>query len=309
MPEPPPFSSPADRPAELPMSDDERVVAEAVERIGPARVRHCARNTFAHLRGAWRLHPVDSEMSLFRAITAEEEAASALIFALKQQRYPGAERLNPRNHNHKAAVWPIIEAMARGFVDKGIPKPNIAISRKGEPRIEVQIDLAALAGLDHPLWARPDHPFNVVIRSDEKGPFEVHRWERELAAIAAARGDTDIGTHISAEANLRNRILYASNDGIPAVRFEDSLLLRRLERVKWMLVTAIGILQTATFQLLAVQALEALLIALDRFEGDSFPFPEHAHPDVEHLDIEQQPDGSIMARVVSPKESGEASEA
>lgn len=90
------------RPAELPMSENNLAVESNTLRLR-GKIKHCTRNAYVNLRKSWTLHPVDSEMYLFRAITAEEEAATALMLALKKQHYPNAEQLNPRNHTHKAS--------------------------------------------------------------------------------------------------------------------------------------------------------------------------------------------------------------
>jgi hypothetical protein len=44
----------------------------------------------------------------FRAITGEEESVSAIYHALKRRRYNGADKLDPRNHLHKAALYPFL---------------------------------------------------------------------------------------------------------------------------------------------------------------------------------------------------------
>lgn len=239
-------------------------------------------------------------MSLFRAITAEEEAASALMLALRQQNYPGASRLNPKDHRHKSAIWPFLQAIGRGVREKGVVIPQMAISTQGEPRLELSIDISEAAG--QPLWATPDHPFNFVMHSDEKGPFEVHRWERELLAIASDKGFSDIRSHIAAEANLRNRILYSSHEGIPAVTFADDLLRTRLDHVTWVLVVTIGIVQTPEHQLFVVQGLEALLRALEQFEGEGYSFPAHGPPTSgPYLSLVEQSDGSMKLKMVAPQ--------
>lgn len=289
---PQPFVAPPDRPDTLPMGLELQTLADAVERIGPARARHSGRNAFNHLHKAWKLHPIDSEMSLFCALTAEEEAASALILALRQQRYPGAKLLDPQSHMHKGAIWPIIEAIARGHTDKGLPPPVISVSRKGRALVSVKIDIGPMIGHDGPYWAHSPDPFHFVLRSDENGPFETHRWTKELGQISGA--EQSIIDHIRTEANIRNRLLYATDKGMPGVEFPDASILLRLERVKWIMIAVIGILQTKTKQLLVVQALEALLMALRKFKGEGYEFPGF-EGEIQYLSIKQQPDGSFLS--------------
>ncbi|WP_137866785.1 hypothetical protein [Sphingopyxis sp. FD7] len=292
MPEPAKFKPAPDRPSTLPMDAQLVVLADAVERIGPARVRHSGRNAFNHLRKSWELHPVDAEMSYFRALTAEEEAASALILALRQQRYPGAKRLDPQIHAHKAAVWVILEAIVRGYTDKKMPRPQISIGKEGRPRIRIDVDIGPMIDSDGPYWVHSPDPFHTVIHSDEKGPFELHRWAKELAQIAGP--NKSIMRYVRELANNRNRVLYANEKGVPSIIFPDELILERLERVKWIMVVVIGVLQTKTLQLLVIQALEALLIAVERFEGEGFAFPQFDQS-AANLSIEQQPDGSFVS--------------
>lgn len=295
--EPPSFEPAPDRPKALPFGGELETLEAAVGRLGPVRVRNAGRSAFMHLRKAWVLHPVDSEMSLFRALTGVEEAASALILALKQQRYPGADRLNAQDHVHKAAIWPIIEAIIRGFVDKGVPRPQVLIKAKGRPQIRLEVDLGPLLGMDYLGVHSPD-PFHVVIHSDENGPFAVHRWGTELAQVAG--DEVDIEQHIRDAANLRNRILYAGEGGLPAVRFADDAILLRLAHVQWIMVATIGILQTKNHQFLVTQALETLLKTIRRFAGEDYAFPQYGPPQGPHLAFEQQADASLTARFVAP---------
>lgn len=267
------FEPPPDRPVELPMDEQHATLEQVVERLSPPRVRHAARNAFRNLRDAWKLHPFDAEISFFRAITAEEEAATALIVALKQQRYPNAYRLRERHHAHKAAVWPLIAAIRQGLHEKNVQPPHLALARTGRPRIEMSIDIGGPAGLDRPLWGRADHPFNFVMRSDKHGPFQVHDFEAEMQAIASGRGARDIREHVLREANARNECLYASDRGIPSVQFEDELILDRRARVTAILVATIGIMQTRMLQPFVVQCLAALLKAVEGSTRQSSTIP------------------------------------
>jgi hypothetical protein len=295
----PPFVPPPDRPAELPLDEIHLRLEEAVEKLKPPRIRNACRNALNHLRKAWLLHPVDAEMSLFCAITAEEEAATAMVRALNHQDYPNAERLKERHHPHKASIWPFVTAVADKMVEKNIPMPSVSLRIEGEPRIELSIDLASQAGLDYPLWGTPDEPFNFSMWSDRSGPFKPHDFSEELAAIAINKGAHDIEAYVASEANLRNVLLYASDQGIPSVAFEDSLLLGRRQRVTVMLVLTIAILQTKKHQLFLVQCLDALLRSVQRFDGDPADIPSL---DVtgERIELAEQLDGTMKLSHVQP---------
>lgn len=292
-----PFIPDDDRPKEIPWEAQNLAIENAIEKIRPPRVRHACRNAINHLRKAWRLHPVDSEMSLFCAITAEEEAATALIRALNEQKYPNAKLLNEKKHPHKASIWQFMLAINNIMIDKNIPMPNVGVSTDGAPRIELSIDIAAQAGLSFPMWGTPDEPFNWSLSSDRTGPFITHDFSEELAAIAAERGARNIESHVATEANLRNQILYASNEGIPSVEFKDALILDRRARVMVILTVTIAVMQTKQHQQFLVQCVTALLKAIQRFDEDMPDFPE-PDPSIPRIEMEEQAEGPMKASLV-----------
>src|SRR3712207_4928024 len=78
-----------------------------------SRARHRGRSAVHHRRRAWTPHGADDETFASRAAIAEEEDASTLIVSLQPKRHPGAGRLNLRDHPHKAALTPYLDAVAR----------------------------------------------------------------------------------------------------------------------------------------------------------------------------------------------------
>lgn len=294
-----PFIPDPDRPAELPLDDMHLRLEEAIEKLNPPRVRHACRSALNHLRKAWTLHPIDAEMSLFRAITAEEEAATAVIRALNVRKYPNAERLKERQHQHKAAIWPFVTAIADKLAEKNIAMPTMSLRVEGEPRIELSIDIAGQAGLEQQLWATPDEPFNWTFWSDRTGPVKPHDFSEELAGLASEKGARDIEAYVADEANRRNQLLYASDQGIPSVAFADSLLIGRRQRVTVMLVVTIAILQTKMHQLFLVQCLDALLRMVARFDGDPLDMPT-LDLTLPRLELAEQADGSMKASIIRP---------
>ena len=110
-----------DRATDIPLNDVEKILEDKLALL-PNMVGNRFRNAFKHLRKAWLLLPIDTEMSAFRAITAEEEAATALILALKMRQYPGADVLKYNNHVHKSAVFFIMRE-ANNFLAEGRKVP------------------------------------------------------------------------------------------------------------------------------------------------------------------------------------------
>ncbi|MBO9168420.1 hypothetical protein [Rhizobium sp. L245/93] len=280
-----------DRAGELPWEEKHEVAEEAINKLG-GRVRHCFRNAFVHLRRSWRLHPIDSEMSLFRAITAEEEAATALLLALKQRKYPGAEKLKPWEHAHKAAASPFLDAVGNLLADTGVPPPRLLINRGKRPMLSLSVNVAALTGAASPSFAVVDHPFNYVLTvGDEKS---AHMFDAQLQELATSRNETSIQKLVQNEANLRNMLLYASDGGIPEVSFNDSLILKKRDRVYRLAMLTIGILQTKQHQLFATQCLRAYLAILGHSLSDHIDVQKLKTPQGHHMTIAQQPDGTYV---------------
>lgn len=297
---PPPFEPEPDRPVDFPFSEFDLALEAAVHHLRSQRIRHAARNAFVHIRKAWTLHPIDSEMSLFCAITAEEEAATALIRALRLRKYPGASLLQPRSHAHKSAIWPVIAAVREGMRERKIIAPELGLSTKGPPRVELSVDFDKLVGAGKGnARAVLKEPLELVIRSDKGGPMKVETFASELDKLAKAAGADGIQGHIFAEANLRNRVLYASGAGVPAVTFHDDALKVRAFRVTAILIVVVAVLQTMRIQSFVVQCLEGLLVALELSAGLGYDYPESADDGRPFLQFTQQPDGWMKPSVVA----------
>jgi hypothetical protein len=65
--------------------DDFQLALEALSQKLAGRPRHSAANAFRTLRRAWKIAEIDPEIALFLAITAEEEAATALMVSLQSR--------------------------------------------------------------------------------------------------------------------------------------------------------------------------------------------------------------------------------
>jgi len=258
------------RPEELPLSEVQAEIEKAILKLN-GRIKSCGRSAYRHLRGAWKLHPIDSEMSLFRAITAEEEAATALILALKLRHYPGSDLLNHRDHLQKAAITPFLDAVNNLLAKFKLPPATLRLHQTDTPRFAVSLDTRAYLRGEEPLFGEPDEPLNFVMRKGNDNEAPVHCFEDELQEIATGRGLEDIVDFVRKEANLRNRLLYAEDGGYPTVSFPDATLLERLRRVTRALGLTIA-LQSPQQQLFAVQCLEAFLRALRKMNGNGYDF-------------------------------------
>jgi hypothetical protein len=267
------------RAEELPLAEYQLKIEEAVANL-KGHPRHCCRNAFSHLKRAWRLKPNDATMAAFQAITAEEEAASALLVSFKEKKYPGAARLNPRDHVHKSAVAYLVTSIEHLMASFDVPSPTVRLNvgdQSRKPSVSVHLNPKTF-GLKTPTGVHiiPDHPLNFSI-SDGNGVLE--RFEDELQKIATVGGKKDIVGFIEDAANLRNRLLYANGRGSPKADYNDLFLFERLRRVVILATLTIIIQQTDSHQLFAAQCLRAFLLALKRIETTDFlmevpPIPE-----------------------------------
>ncbi len=240
-------------------------------------------------------------MAAFRAITAEEEAATALIISVKRKKYPNADRLNARNHDHKSSIFFLIQVIS-GILAKVGHTPRVyLVDKDGPPRFYIEMDIQKLAGNEfiEPHFIQPVLPLDFTI-SDDSG---TKTFASEFAEFASERGYVRARDYLKAQANLRNRILYAADNGIPKIEIPDEFILHRKERIAAILSIVIMIEQTQDVQSFAVQSLHALLQILEKLENN-VPPPIKARPPQEVcLKIERTPHASRIGVVKDGKTS------
>ena len=230
------------------------------------RVKYRAKNAFQHIRGAWVIRQIDQGMSAFRAITAEEEAATAVILALKAKKYPGSERLEHYKHDHKMAVFGLIQVISRIFSRVDYTPQLYLVDGERPPRIRLQFDINRLAGITdaEPLFAEPIYPLDFSLGNSRGAKV----LSEEFEEFAGEKGFAKTIGFLKSEANVRNRILYASDTGIPLVKIQDEFIQHRKDRVVTMLTIALMIEQTDEHQSFVVQCLRTLLTTLTRLEAE-----------------------------------------
>jgi hypothetical protein len=143
---------------------------------------------------------------------------------------------------------------------------------EGNPSVNVQINMRS-AGLEtpDPLYGQPDQPLNFSIRRGSTAG-EIHTFKSELDQIARNAGVEEITDFVEAEANIRNRLLYAGDTGIPTAVVGDGFYRERLRRVCVLLVLTIAVQQTNMHQLFAAQCLHAFLLALEKIDPSEVEF-------------------------------------
>lgn len=248
------------------MEDDETskrraFVEDGLQRIGsklPSVVRYRLENSLDHFSKAFEILNVDRAMASFRAITGEEEAATALMRAIQFRQYPGAKSFNARNHVHKAAVGACIAAIG---LDMRQTLQRFQLTfRYDVQRIDISVPFSTLGvatpeGEDY--FLQPVEPLSIV--HTKPGKERSNLFEENLVNLAEKARFENIKKLVASQANARNTLLYAGDSGIPVSQATVQDLWIRKDRAMLTLILAIMVLQSKEHQPLVRDAIDAFL--------------------------------------------------
>ncbi|MGE4307305.1 MAG: hypothetical protein AB7E24_25120 [Novosphingobium sp.] len=239
-------------------SEIERV-EQALRRLQvklPGVLRYRFESTLDHLDRAFTLFEIDREMASFRAITAEEEAATALIRCIQLRRYNFSNKFNPRHHQHKAAVMACV--MAVGSTLQPMLKNFQLIFDFSLPRIDLQVPLSnfGVAGGDKYALQFVE-PLDLV--HTREGISETELFDDALRGLAERSKFEHIKGLVSAQANARNTLLYASDSAPPVSNATLEILKGRRNRAVALLILTVMIWQKKEEQALVRHAILAFL--------------------------------------------------
>lgn len=234
--------------------------------------RHCIRSALHHLERAGVLIELDPAMAVFRAITAEEEAASGLMRCLRELGYPRSDELNPHDHVHKHAVFPFMEILGLFFgqtIGKHFQNFHLHIKGDdGETRLTIALSIVVFG---EQKLAYPIPPLNFGV--SVLGKTESINYSSQIAEFTKAKGMPSVKAFLKKEANLRNTILYAGPDGYPVVQdLRASFVEERRRRVIAMLNSYLLIYPYKEHQPYVTQALSAFA---DLLKGLKKGAPKH----------------------------------
>ena len=243
----------------------DRAVIKIIKNEAKGIVRNSAGNAVKHMNKAWLLQKVDPEMSIFRAITAEEEAATSLFIALKERRYENADKLKFKSHSYKQAVEPFFQAVSKFIVNvASLPnfpfqsKYSLTIDSKDDPRkLELHLPMA------NGIMTTPIPPLHFSINVNG----QAYTFEKELLEASTGNNKKEIIKNIRAKANLRNELLYASHDGIAETQHDiTSYLLYKQKLVMLFLKIVCFIFPYKEKSLFVQQALNSFLLMMGDIE-------------------------------------------
>lgn len=205
------------------------------------RTKTAGINAINHIFKAKQLAEIDPQMACFRAICAEEEAATSLLASLKDQGYPLSDQYHMWSHENKAGVAIFIKSVVSWFKGSllfdGLPleEPRLVMTDEpGRPAIEL---VFALKGTDKCLRPRP--PLHIIAQGavsmkDQIGGHLRKEVKKKFAA--------EVKAVIKIRANERNLLLYASDEGLPGCFSNvDGYLLNQAAIVN-ALLTAVGLI-------------------------------------------------------------------
>jgi hypothetical protein len=240
------------------------------DEIPKLRSRHCFNSAITHLKKAKELLDLDNEMSAFRAITAEEEASSGLMYCLKEIGYDNADKLNPRDHSFKYALIVFLDAVARHLSSmqeqQGFEVSLVLDEDISPKRLKVKINNDAI---HKGFSVFPDPPLHFISAIG----MAPRSFQKEIKNLEALLKTDDIVKHIKDVANFRNKLLYASEKGYPRVtRPNHKLLESKRARVVTLYMIYLLIWPYREKQLFVQQCINSLLVMLNRIPlGDLHP--------------------------------------
>lgn len=177
-----------------------------------------------HLNRAFELKSSMPEVAAFLAITAEEEAATAIFAALLKRKYNHASSFKVRDHKHKAGVYPFLKLLGEvlGPLKHGLSL-NLFFDEKDDAlRVRMPIGIQG----DRQICIVPDPPLNLV--SVDRGGNQTD-YLKQVRSIASNQGIGSTFKYVQDLANERNAMLYASDSGIPKILDIDHTLKRHSE--------------------------------------------------------------------------------
>ena len=191
--------------------------------------RHSMRNAWDHIDKARALIVVDPSMAAFRAITAEEEAATALIKLVTERQYEGSKLLNRKMHDHKNCVYFFIVAIAKHFKAlTDLASIQTLVTGLTEEKLRIKWRIEGL--LPQGMGFEPPLPLDLRINQNN----EEYDLANEITEVIQESEHSSLKKLINEESNLRNKILYANDSGIPSVNAPHTMVDTRESRVRTM---------------------------------------------------------------------------
>lgn len=241
---------------------DEKFI-KILENVKSCHSKNSFRSALVHLDKAEDLYNIDQEMCVFRAITAEEEAASGLMLCLKELGYKLSNKLKHRDHVHKSAIYPFISlvqmAFAHSLHDSGVKIGLVLTDNESELSLK---SYHTIPGYN--VYSYPIPPLNFDFKLNGE-PFV---YDKQIEDYLQHVGAVDVVTYVKHLANLRNQVLYANHKGYPTVEVNMGFVEAKRRKVLEMLKIYLLVKPYAERQLFVQQSIYAFLKMLKAISKD-----------------------------------------
>lgn len=256
---------------QFPIADLDRCIVDLIPDM-PKPAKWPAFNSIRHLNRAWKIKEIDPQMALFRAITAEEEAATALFLSLKRRGYDGAGNLKKHDHVHKNAVIPVFDAITRVIAKVGSQMPPTEIfldTNIKPPQLAIRFKYTHPLTGEH-LLAHPQPPLHFSISGGPTdGEMRREDFSMGIDEIVSGTNVKNITDFLKKRANLRNQILYAGPDGYPSIEGDIERSLQEYKRNVFIILRMYLLIEPhKEKQLFVEQALFAFLKTLNKLPNN-----------------------------------------
>ncbi|MFP1678236.1 hypothetical protein ACLD02_06025 [Alloalcanivorax sp. C16-2] len=242
-------------------------------------IKNCGRNSILHLEKASAIRDLDIEMAFFRGITAEEEAASALFYCLKNHKYQNSKRILFKEHTYKLGLYPFLLGIG-AFLDETLQHDSSPFDKFYLNHIETNGRQAIELLLNMPkqkVTARPVPPLNFTVSESYTG--EVCTFENNFNELVNGAGFDDVLKYVKDVATTRNKILYADSSGRPRVEGDIVSYLNHQKRKVMAFLNIVLMIdpweKNNGTSLFVQQALDSFLLVLNRIKADDVYQPNH----------------------------------
>lgn len=214
------------------MIEFDKKCVEILNDIDNCHSRNAFRSALNHLDKAEALFGIDQEMCVFRAVTAEEEAATGIMLGLKERGYKLSNKLKHRDHVHKSALFPFINIIHLAFVNIHQGQDvNVGLKIIKEDGARYLRIFRYISLIDK--YAFPIPPLNFEVNVNGS-PIS---FDKEIDEYLDDKRADDIVKYVKHLANLRNKLLYASSEGYPNIEIKRGFVETKREKVMIMLKT------------------------------------------------------------------------
>lgn len=233
------------------------------------QIKHCAENALINLKKADKLKKIDPEISAFRAITAEEEAASSVFLSLKSLNYINSKKLLFKNHVHKQALYPYIQSVMKNIKDLNDHNGNLVDKTyldhtEHNKRKAINL-LFTLKSQDFVMTPIP--PLNFNITYSETG--KVLTFEDSFKKAYQGKQFSTALKSVQQIADIRNQLLYAQPSGKPKIVTEIDIILENQKHKVFSLLNIMLMIdpwKNEGHSPFVQQALDGFLFLLSRIE-------------------------------------------